>query len=304
MPTVIKEGSTFKMWYLGENGFTYATATDPTSWTVHPDSPVMISAAGKWDNEIYAPYVLRTDSLYQMWYMGRSVSDRWQTGYATSPDGINWTKHPDNPVLKIGTPNEWDSYAALASSVLYDDGLYHMWYQGGSVSSGGVAYATSADGVAWTKHADNPILNQGPRSWDRNQTWFPKVMKDGDLYRMWYSGRDASGTDRIGYAVDSTGVISTVQSLKSQPEQFMLMQNYPNPFNPSTSIEFHLPANKFVKLSVYDLNGREVTTLVNEQLNAGLHHITFDGTELSSGIYFYRLQAGDHLLTRKLTLVK
>ena len=85
---------------------------------------------------------------------------------------------------------------------------------------------------------------------------------------------------------------------------YVLAQNYPNPFNPSTTIDFNLPASGEVKLAVYDLLGREVATLVNGRLEAGLHSVQFDASQLTSGIYMYRLQAGDQVQTRKLTLIQ
>ena len=78
------------------------------------------------------------------------------------------------------------------------------------------------------------------------------------------------------------------------PGEYKLSQNYPNPFNPSTVIEFEIPLNKgsrglFVNLTIYDLLGREVSTLVNESKNPGKYSVDFNGSNLSSGIYFYRL---------------
>lgn len=81
-------------------------------------------------------------------------------------------------------------------------------------------------------------------------------------------------------------------------------QNYPNPFNPSTVISYQLPVNSEVQLKVFDLTGRQVATLVDGQIQAGTHNVSFDGTSLSSGVYIYRLQTGDQRLTKKLTLIK
>ncbi|HUI29602.1 MAG TPA: glycosyl hydrolase family 28 protein [Candidatus Acidoferrales bacterium] len=88
------------------------------------------------------------------------------------------------------------------------------------------------------------------------------------------------------------------------PYEFELYQNYPNPFNPSTVIRYQLSAGGRATLKVYDLLGREVATLVNERQNAGTHFVTFDGSRLASGVYFYRLNAGNFVKTRKLLLVK
>jgi hypothetical protein len=88
------------------------------------------------------------------------------------------------------------------------------------------------------------------------------------------------------------------------PVKFELSQNYPNPFNPSTNINFELPANNFVSLKIYDMTGREVMQLVNELKQAGYYTVKFDAKNLSSGMYFYIIQAGDFVSTKKMMLVK
>ena len=85
---------------------------------------------------------------------------------------------------------------------------------------------------------------------------------------------------------------------------FSLEQNYPNPFNPNTVISFSLNENRFVSLKVYDAAGKEIKTLVNELRPAGVYYTEFDGSGLSSGIYFYKLSAGDFISTKVMTLVK
>lgn len=90
------------------------------------------------------------------------------------------------------------------------------------------------------------------------------------------------------------------------PDHFELSQNYPNPFNPTTTIRFSIPVGTYghTSLRVYDVLGREVRTLVNENLQAGSYETTFDGSGLASGVYFYRLQAGEFVSTKKLLLLK
>ena len=85
---------------------------------------------------------------------------------------------------------------------------------------------------------------------------------------------------------------------------FRLLQNYPNPFNPSTTIRFTLPGREMVSLKVYDILGREVATLLNGELPAGDHRVQFEGQNLPSGVYFYRLRAGNFVKTRKMLLVR
>lgn len=86
--------------------------------------------------------------------------------------------------------------------------------------------------------------------------------------------------------------------------KFSLEQNYPNPFNPSTTISFALPARSFVSLELFDALGRELTILLSEELNAGTYEQKWDATGLTSGIYFYRLQAGSFTETKKLILLR
>jgi trimeric autotransporter adhesin len=87
-------------------------------------------------------------------------------------------------------------------------------------------------------------------------------------------------------------------------DKFELSQNYPNPFNPSTKINFNIPKSGNVKLNVFDASGKEVAELVNENLNAGIHEVTFNASALSSGVYFYTLKSNDFVETKKMTLVK
>jgi hypothetical protein len=88
------------------------------------------------------------------------------------------------------------------------------------------------------------------------------------------------------------------------PSKFDLSQNYPNPFNPSTSISFDLPVDGKVSLKIFDMSGKEMMTLVNEVKTAGYYSVSFNGSNLSSGAYFYRINAGDFTATKKMTLIK
>jgi photosystem II stability/assembly factor-like uncharacterized protein len=119
---------------------------------------------------------------------------------------------------------------------------------------------------------------------------------------------------RTGIAVGDSGTIlrTTSGGLMDvaergplfSPSSFVLCQSYPNPFNPSTTIAYELPQSSEVTLSVYDMLGREVSVLVNDRREAGVHKVKFDGAGLASGVYFYRLQVGDFVQTRKFVLLK
>ena len=88
------------------------------------------------------------------------------------------------------------------------------------------------------------------------------------------------------------------------PKNYELAQNYPNPFNPVTKISFALPTQGFVSLKIYDITGREIKTLVNEIKQAGYYTVNFNSSNLSSGVYFYRIQSGDFVQTKRMVLLK
>jgi len=102
----------------------------------------------------------------------------------------------------------------------------------------------------------------------------------------------------------NNGATSVEQIGDDIPTTYLLSQNYPNPFNPSTTISFSIPTSEFVTLKVYDMLGREVATLVNENLSAGSYSYNFDASNLTSGVYLYKLQAGKYSETKKMILMK
>jgi hypothetical protein len=124
------------------------------------------------------------------------------------------------------------------------------------------------------------------------------------------NGGDPSSTVfPIKYEIDYVRIYQTqgtgVQGMGAMPEEFKLLQNYPNPFNPGTMIQYTLKSNGKVRLSVYDLIGREVTVLVNnEKKAAGKYEVSFNSANLSGGIYFYRLQTDNFVGTNKMVLIK
>ena len=88
------------------------------------------------------------------------------------------------------------------------------------------------------------------------------------------------------------------------PADYALVQNYPNPFNATTTINYQLPVSNYVKLQVYNLIGEKVATLVDSKQQAGYRSVLWDASKISSGLYFYKLTAGDFTQTRRMMLVK
>ncbi|HUI30247.1 MAG TPA: T9SS type A sorting domain-containing protein [Candidatus Acidoferrales bacterium] len=123
------------------------------------------------------------------------------------------------------------------------------------------------------------------------------------------TGGNGFGQQDLYVAVDDGIVeLSTLMGIEAhrshRPDGYMLRQNYPNPFNPATSIDYRLPSNSFITLKVYDALGREVETLVDEKENAGNYTVRFDGSKLSSGIYFYKLASECYIEMKRMVLLK
>ncbi|MDZ7626652.1 MAG: T9SS type A sorting domain-containing protein, partial [Ignavibacteriaceae bacterium] len=92
--------------------------------------------------------------------------------------------------------------------------------------------------------------------------------------------------------------------INGTPSQFELEQNYPNPFNPSTTIKYSISTSEFVTIKVFDVLGKEVATLVNEEKPAGNYEVDYNASQLSSGIYFYTIYSGSFVETKKMILIK
>jgi hypothetical protein len=110
------------------------------------------------------------------------------------------------------------------------------------------------------------------------------------------------GVWRLPLAKNNLAFLKTDNS--GLPVSYSLSQNYPNPFNPTTNIQYEIPKPGDVRLVIYDVTGREVRTLINERLEAGKYEVSFDGSALTSGVYFYMLQAVDFSETKRMILIK
>jgi hypothetical protein len=98
--------------------------------------------------------------------------------------------------------------------------------------------------------------------------------------------------------------VTSVDQPAAAPEEFSLQQNYPNPFNPTTAIRFQIADPGLVTLRIYDLLGQEIATLLNEELEPGVYTRNWDASGVTSGVYYYRLQAGNAVESRKMVLVR
>jgi hypothetical protein len=118
-------------------------------------------------------------------------------------------------------------------------------------------------------------------------------------------GWNGTISGNVGYDTVTWCPITGIQQISTTvPKDYVLEQNYPNPFNPTTTIKFSIPKEGYVEMKLFDVTGREVATLVSDPFKAGTYEIDFDGTKLSSGVYFYKVVVGDFTATKKMVLIK
>jgi len=151
-PTILLDGTTYKMWYTGEDGsdqprIGYATSSDGITWAKYnkPGTGYVLPLgdSGEWDDyHVYHPTVLYDGTQYKMWYSGYDGSNV-RIGYATSTNGIDWTKYDNNPVLNLGASGTWDDDVVHSPTALYDGTDYKMWYSGNNGSNLKIGYATT-----------------------------------------------------------------------------------------------------------------------------------------------------------------
>jgi predicted GH43/DUF377 family glycosyl hydrolase len=172
---------------------------------------------GSWDHHLVGfPTVVIVNDTCRMWYAGGSDEPIVaQIGYATSTDGINWTKYENNPVVRVGTADSWDSLWVYSPCVIYNESAFTMWYTGAigdytdyNPWEMGVGYATSTDGINWTKHASNPVFKENtPGNWDDLHVGEQTVLFHNDMFHMWYQGLNSTyASFPIGYATSADGI--------------------------------------------------------------------------------------------------
>jgi photosystem II stability/assembly factor-like uncharacterized protein len=195
--------------------------------------------------------------------------------YKSVNGGLNWSSYtifsnPSALIYSIYFPNSNNGYAVGGAS---------------EVSNEGIIFASNNAGNSWYVQEALGASRFNTVFFVSQNTGYA-AGKDGTIFKTTTGG--------IGITNISTEV----------PEQFSLTQNYPNPFNPSTKFKVKVAELSDVKIIVYDVLGREIATLVNEQLSAGIYEVTWDAGSYSSGVYFYKLYAVNFSETKKMVLIK
>ena len=189
-----------------------AESRDGITWSKYKGNPLLGPGPQPWDSTIVAnAYVTYSSAEYSMWYTSGTKLWELQIGYATSPDGIRWTKADSsfNPVLAKGSAGSWTCGGVAAASVTGPDsaGDYKMWFAGEREQYiAKIGIATGIGATSWT-HLAQPVFDAGePGSWDDLGVCFPRVIFHDKMYEMWYTGFRAMTDRRVGYATSSDGI--------------------------------------------------------------------------------------------------
>lgn len=253
---------------------------------------------------------LTNSTIWALYVSGNNLFAGTQNGiFLTTNDGSSWT-----PVDSGLTNRTVDAFIACGNSLF-------------AATWGGGIFVSTDNGTEW-KAVNTGLQNRYVisfavsgtnlfagsavgifQSTDMGSSWKPVSigLAQTIVYSLTIYGDNLlAGTAYNGvWKRPLSEMITSIENDdRYSPLKFKLEQNYPNPFNPSTKISYNLSKAGHVTLRVYDVLGREVATLVNENQYAGTHVVHFDGSSLASGVYFYRLQAGDYSAAKKLLLLK
>ena len=214
-PVVVKKDGIYHMWYTGQfkpgaadgtSHIFYATSTDGINFVRVQLTPVL-SPEEEWEKSaLMCPDVLwdADERIFKMWYSGGEQYEPTAIGYATSTDGIHWTKTPQNPVFYANPQNEWEQHKAAGCHVAKVNDWYVMFYIGYfDEDYAQIGIARSRDGISnWQRNPSNPIIAPTPGNFDSEACYKPYAIFDGEKWILWYNGR--TGTmEQIGVATHS-----------------------------------------------------------------------------------------------------
>ena len=249
-------------------------------------------------------------AYYQVW-AGATLKDGQGSADVTKVDSIKaWgvaingpaTGGPNGPLANDWAP--WDSHITADSSArkLWDNATH------GDVKNNDTLYTVNFNYT--TKNKKGVVFKLGVRGGDNESGFGLNHLTNIDdstpfdtILVQWGSQNTGFYT-AWNYDTHKPAILGGVVTLPGVARVYALEQNYPNPFNPSTKIEFSIPVQSEVRLTVYNILGQEVATLVNGTLKAGKQAVTFDGTRLASGVYIYRMTAGQFVSTKKMMFLK
>jgi probable HAF family extracellular repeat protein len=250
-------------------GYSYNTSNDPYAF--------------RWVNGIGMEQI----GTYYSFAQGVSGDGSTVTGFETGSAGLyrafRWTQTGGFEFNIAGNFSQGNAVSGDGSIIVGDN-------------AGGAFRLSNAGGLEELNQVYSGLLSPG------SDLYSAFGISSNGQYIIGYGLNGTTGRDE-GYLLAVSGTTS-VDETQINPGNFVLDQNYPNPFNPSTTINFSVPSSEFVTLKVFDVLGNEAATLVNEEKLAGSYEVDFDASQLSSGIYFYKLQAGSLIETKKMMLIR
>ncbi len=165
----------------------------------------MLSPDKPWEKvAVMCPHVIwdAQARVFKMWYSGGEQYEPDAIGYATSPDGLQWTKHETNPIFAADPNTDWEKHKVTACQVVQHDDEYLMFYVGfQDLHHAAIGVARSKDGITqWQRLRANPIVSPTPGAWDHDACYKPFALLDHGHWMLWYNGRHAS-KEQIGLAI-------------------------------------------------------------------------------------------------------
>ncbi len=167
----------------------------------------------------------------------------------------------------------------------------------------GVSFTDSDNGTAVGRNGTILRTTNGGTTWT-SQTSGTTEQLEGVSFTDSYNGTAVGLNGKILRTTNGGVTFVEEEEIDEIPTEFLLSQNYPNPFNPSTKIRYSVPQSSSVVIKVFDILGNEIETLVNEEKSVGTYELNWNAENLPSGVYFYRLQAGSFVETKKMVLMK
>lgn len=237
--------------------------------------------------------------------------------YRSTDNGISWkvvdSEYKDWNIIAFNINNKGEVFAIINSRAFISKDNGNTWNLANQgLPSGGIWSMTTADNNDLYAFGKDTILYRSTSnggSWQYYQK-APQLWGGGNYLGIYLILINKAG---FLFLTNSSGIISSrnkITSFNSQEKnsevvmEYSLTQNYPNPFNPSTIIQFEMPLPGFVSIKVYDVLGKEVSTLINDEMSAGHHEIQFSGAELKSGVYFYKMSVEKLSYIKKMVLMK
>ncbi|MDR3626442.1 MAG: T9SS type A sorting domain-containing protein [Ignavibacteriaceae bacterium] len=260
----------------------YQTEVSSQGITARQNKQVLDSMAYKINSAVQLVYA-ESDSLLQD---GTSLVWSYQYRVWNGGNQINYYFHSDNKTTVYDSLNN-----QLIIGVAY---ITKYWID----SDSALAIAEKQGGETFRKN--------NPRYKIKAILSEPFVPLNTPEWYIQYISLEGSNNSLLAtVGAEDTNIVEYVNSaIGKVPKTFTLSQNYPNPFNPSTTINYSLPDESRVTIKVYNVLGKEVETLINEEKNAGNYKVEFKNCNLPSGVYFYKMQAGNYLEIKKLMLLK